>query len=259
METNEKILPGWLMLTVGVLAGLLLFVMVVDKSYSFGRHFVNEKPENTIAISAEGKVKAVPDMATVSLGVISSTTTSTEAQNQSSEKVNKIIEFVTKQGISTEDIVTTNFNIYPRYDYSNGQNKIIGYEANQTVTVKIRGVDKDSAQIGKILEGVTNNGANQVQGVSFGFDDPDNLRQEARKKAITKAKEKAQELADEAGIKLGRVISLSESGVYNPPMYSYEGLANGMGGGGDAKSIAPNVQTGSQDIVENITVIFEVK
>jgi len=199
MEINQNLVPKWLMFAVGGLLGVFLLVMVVDKGYTTTRRFtVGDWPQNTISISAEGRVQAVPDLAVVNLGVVTNADTSTQVQTSNSEKINKITDFVLKQGVPAADITTTNFSIYPRYNYNNGQDNIIGYQATETITVKIKGVDHNNQIIGKILEGATNNGANQIQGVTFGFDDPDNLRQEARKLAIAKAKAKAEEKTDKS-------------------------------------------------------------
>jgi uncharacterized protein YggE len=121
-------------------------------------------------------------------------------------------------------------------------------------------VDKSQEQVEKVLDGAVNSGANEIQGVHFGFKDPDDLRQQARKLAIAKAKEKALELASEAGLKLGKVVSVSESGGYYPSPLPYAADAYGRGGGGVAeKSVAPSIEPGIQYITQTMTVIFEVK
>lgn len=255
---SSSVLPKWLVAGLGALLIVFVALLIADKAKTLSDNYSNKNPKNTISVSAEGKVKATPDLATVNLGVLTQGSSPSVVQEENSKKINKIIEYVKSQGINKDDISTSQFNIYPQYDYSNGRSAIIGYQLNQTITIKVRGVDKGTEQLGKILQGGVSEGANEISGVSLSFDDPDNLRQEARKKAIEKAKEKAQELAESAGLKLGKVVSVSESGsvgVY--PMYS-EGY--GMGGMGmDVKSASPNIEPGSQDITENMTVTFEVK
>ena len=95
-----------------------------------------------MAVSAEGKVQAVPDLATITLGVVSQGSNAADVQDLNSEKINKIIDFVKQQEISKDDISTSQFNIYPQYNYKDGRSEIIGYEARQTITIKVRGVDK---------------------------------------------------------------------------------------------------------------------
>lgn len=241
---------------VGGTLALLLLLLVIGKGYDLYQALNHKNPKNTISVSAEGKVQAVPDLATVNLGVLTQGGSAATVQDENSKKINKIIEFVKNQGISKEDIATSQFNIYPQQDYQAGRTIITGYQANQTITVKIRGVDKSAEKLGKILDGVTNNGANQINGVNLSFDDPDDLRQQARKQAIGKAKEKAGELAKIAGLRLGKVVNLSESGNTPGPIPYY---ADGFGAGGAERSIAPKIEPGSQDVTATMTVVFEVK
>src|SRR5581483_11638535 len=127
----------------------------------------------------------------------------------------------------------------------------------QTVMVKVRGVDKSTDQLNTILGGATDNGANVFNGVSFSFNDPSGLQEQAREKAIDDAKNKAKQLAEKAGLSLGKVVSISENSNSMPGPIPY---ATGMGGGvaaPDMKSIAPNVEPGSQDITESMTVTYE--
>ncbi len=253
MNTNIK---PWLWQTLGVLLGLFLALLVLDKVYIVWQDFKPSVPKNTLSMSAEGKISATPDLATINVGVISNGSTAKIVQDDMTKKVDQITDFVKKQGIDPKDITTSNFSVYPSYDYKNGTNQVNGYQGNESVTVRVHGVDKSTEVLGKILDGAVANGSNQIQGVQFSFNDPDNLKQEARKQAINKAKQKAQELADQAGLKLGKVVNISDNSTSYPTPLPY---ALGMGGGGDAKSIAPNIETGSQDITASITMTFEIK
>lgn len=246
----------WLWQALAVLLGLFLLLLVADKFYSLYQNIRPAVPKNTVSMSAEGRVSATPDLATITVGVTSNGNTAKAVQDDMAKKVNQIIDFVKKQGIDPKDITTSNFSVYPNYDYQRGTNEITGYQGNETVTVKIRGVDKSTEKVSIILDGATASGGNQIQGVYFSFEDPDNLRQEARKQAIAKARQKAQELADEVGLKLGKIVSISDNtGSYPVPMpYAAEGL----GGGGGAKS-APDIEAGSQDISASVTITFEIK
>ncbi len=253
--------PKWLVSGLGGLLIALVALMVIGKGNELSAQLRNKNPKNTISVSAEGKVQAVPDLATVNLGVLTQGSSPAKVQEDNTLKVNKIIDYIKQQGIGKDEISTSQFNIYPQYDYSNGRNNIIGYQLNQTITVKVKGVDKTTDVLGKILQGAVNEGANEINGVSLGFDDPDNLRQEARKQAIEKAKAKAQDLAQAAGLRLGKVVSVSESGMggYPTPMYAEYGMGYGGMDSAQVKAAAPNVEPGSQDVIANMTVVFEVK
>lgn len=251
----QNLIPKWLAWSLGLLVIVVLGLMALDKSYALKQTLNNTNPTNTISVTAEGKVKAVPDLATVDLGVITNADTAAAAQDQSAKKINAIIEFVKKQDVSRDDIATSQFSIYPQQDYRDGKTIITGYSANQSITIKVRGIDKSTDKLSKILGGVTGTGANQINGVSLSFDDPNELRSQARIKAIATAQQKATELANAAGLRLGRVVNVMEQEYYGQPIP----YAAGYGGEGDMKSVAPNVEPGNQDIVANMTVVFEVK
>lgn len=257
----ENMLPKWATAGVAVLLMTFLALGSVAKLQDLSDKYSGKDPKNTMSVSADGKVKAVPDMATINLGVVTQGSSSSAVQDESSKKVNKIIEFVKQQGVSKDDISTSQFNIYPQYNYKDGKNDIVGYEARQTIAVQVKGVDKSTQVLGKILSDSTLAGANEISGVSLGFDDPDNLRQKAREQAIEKAKIRAEELAKASGIKLGRIVGVSQSGGNFPgPIQYADGYGGGGGGyGGSAKSISPNIEPGSQDVVESMTLIFEIK
>ena len=270
MDNNEKcdcggnchhhFMPKGIVMALGGLLIVFVALLIVQKGHDIQSSFSNQKPANTISVSGEGKVSAVPDLATVNIGVLSQGTTATEVKNQNNDKVNKVIAFIKSQGIADKDITTTQYSFYPNQDYNNGTPNITGYQGNQSVTVKVHGVDKDQTILNKILDGVVNNGANQIDGTSLTVEKPTDLQNQARKLAIADAKVKAQELADEAGLKLGKVVSVSESsGGYPGPIPYAMNATYGMGGVAMDKSIAPDVQVGSQEISQTMTVVFEIK
>lgn len=257
----ENTFPKWTVVGVAVLLMAYLAIAGIAKFQDLSDRYSGKDPKNTMTVSAEGKVKAVPDTATINLGVVTQGPSSSAVQDESSKKVNKIIEFVKQQGVSKDDISTSQFNIYPQYNYRDGKNDIVGYEARQTIVVQVKGVDKSTQVLAKILSDSTLAGANEISGVSLGFDDPDNLRQKAREQAIEKAKARAEELAKASGLKLGRVVSVSQAGSSQPGVMPYYG-GYGMGGGGSAdmaKSISPNIEPGSQDVTETMVLTFEIK
>lgn len=249
------ILPKWLVSGLGGLLIALVCLVSIIKLTELKDILKNKNPKNTIGITAQGKVMAVPDMATVNLGVLTQGLDPSKIQEENSKKIEKIIEYIKSQGISKDDIATSQFNIYPQYNYEGGKNNIVGYQLNQTITVKIKGVDKTTENLSKILKASIAQGVNEVSGVNIGFSEPDDLKQNARKLAIENAKSKAEDLAKTAGLKLGKVVSINEDAYDSMPTPYYREMGMGMGGG----SASPSIEPGTQDIVANMTVVFEVK
>ncbi|MBI3459036.1 SIMPL domain-containing protein, partial [Candidatus Azambacteria bacterium] len=166
-----------------------------------------------------------------------------------------------------KDIKTEGYNLEPRYQNFNCSissqdvkpcppSVIVGYTITQTVKLKIRNFD----QIGDILGGIVEQGANNVSQLSFSVDDPETLKNEAREKAIAQAQEKAMRMAKVAGFKLGRLVSVDDgSGLpipYKTMMSpSYAGDMRGMA----TATVAPTIEPGSQEIVVNMTLRYEME
>lgn len=206
---------------------------------------------NTISFNGEGKVLAKPDIAVLDLSIITEATTSKAAQDDNSKKSKEVTDFLKKQDISEKDIKTTGYNILPQYNYPRfDKPEIRGYQVSQILEIKIRNLDKTS----EILDGVVSAGANQVNDLSFQIEKPDELKTEAREKAIKSAKTKAEELEKQLGVHLGKIVNYSEGG-YSPVYFKTEALDSrgGIGGGG------PEVPVGENEIVVSVTITYQIK
>ncbi len=234
--------------------GLFVFLGTLVANNVKGYQYIGKPTaeRDTIAISGEGKVTGIPDIAAVSVGLQTEKADVKSAQTENTAKMNRLIANLKNLGVEDKDIQTSYYNIYPQYDWPNGKQVLRGYQVSQGVTVKIRNLSK----IGDILASAGEGGANQVSGLSFNIDDPESLRQEARVKALLNAKEKADALARVAGVKLGKIVSFSEYAGTPTSLYkSYD--MGGFGGGGEGA--APTVESGSMDIVVDVTVSYEIK
>ena len=149
------------------------------------------------------------------------------------------------------DVKTTFYNLYPRYDYIEGRQIPAGFSLTQGVEIKVR----DLKKVGEIVTGTVAKGANQVSGIEFFVDEPETARAEARAQAFEKAKTKAQETAKLAGVRLGRVVTFSESVSGEPPIFYEKAYGLGIGGGGGL----PDTQAGSQEITVSVNVVFEIR
>ena len=203
-----------------------------------------------LSVTGEGKVDIVPNTATVDVGVrVNKAATVDAAQSQINETNNAIIAAMQKLGIEKQNIKTSNYSVYPSYDYSSGSDEIRGYDGNVTLSIKTKNVD----QISQVIAAATESGANEIQNTRFEVEDPATYRAEARKKAIDNAKEEAQKLAQELGIKLGKVVNIVEHTSSGNDVYPYMAeRAQGLGGGGGA-----SFEPGSQTITSVVTLYFE--
>ena len=207
----------------------------------------------TITVSGEGKVTAVPDIAKVSLGLVTSNSKVEVARQENVNKMNALIAAVKGLGVEGKDIETTQYTIAPQYDWTDGRQVLRGYEVNQTVSVKIRDLEK----VGTVLDAAGTAGANQVGGLDFTIDEPEVLRQQAREKALQNATDKATALAKIGNVKLGKLVSFNEDGGSTPPAF-YERTMMLKAETDQASGAVPTMEPGSQDIISNVTVTYEV-
>jgi uncharacterized protein YggE len=242
---------------VKILIGAVLAVLTIFIAAKAVNEIKNEGKtiqdvQNTITVSAEGKIYAKPDIGEINLGVTNEAKTVAEAQAKSTEAINKVMDFLKSSGVEEKDIRTTNYNIRPVYDYTEARGQTLrGYSVSQNLDVKIR----DLAKSGNIIAGAATGGANVVGGLNFTIDDLDAIKAQARQEAINKARNKAKELTDELGIKLGKLVSFSESGGY--PIYYDKSMALGVGGGETVP--APSIPTGENEITVDVSLTYKIK
>jgi uncharacterized protein YggE len=207
-------------------------------------------------VSGEGKVSVTPDIAKITLGIQESGSSLKQVQDSVNTKSIALTGVLKKLGISDSDIKTTNYNVYPQYDYTTPTQKIIGYQVTTTYEVTVKDFDK----INDVIVAGTESGANMVGNISFDLDDSLKTKKtdEARALAVADAKTKADGLAKAAEITLGKIINVSENQNNNIVMP----LALSAAGGGveTNKSVTqPNVQPGSTDIDVTVSLSYEVR
>lgn len=233
----------------------LTSVLLVKTWNAFSLHAVIGKAptsRDVITIDGEGKVSGKPTLAEIDVGLYTEGTEVPAAQADNTNKVNVITRAMKDLGVADADIQTNNYSIYPRYDYKDGKQSVIGYSVSQNVHLKIR----DLSKIGNALSLAAQSGANQINGVNFTIDDPTQLKQEARKKALEDARNKAEELAKALHLDVSRVVTFSESSV-NPVPAPYNYRADAAVS--SAAPAAPDIQPGSLDILSHVSVTFEIR
>jgi uncharacterized protein YggE len=238
-----------------IIVGMVLVAAVLVVALLRDR-WVNQD-KNQITVMGEGKVAYQPDTAVINLGMqINQAATSQEAMDQLNQKISDIISAVGKLGVQKDQIITSNYNVSPAYDYKNGSQTVTGYNANETLAIKVEGTDKNPDLVGKITAAAGTVGSNQVQGVDYSVSSLNNLQQEARIKAIEDARVKAQALAQAAGIKkLGPVVSWEDATNAPQPVPMYGNALAAQSGAG--KSVVPaEVPSGTQEVTVDVNVNF---
>ena len=172
-----------------------------------------ELREATIIVSGEGEAVLAPDLAILSLSVLREAPTAGEALAANSEAMAGVIADLKAAGVEARDLQTSNFSISPRYRDSDDDDdkimepEIIGYSVTNGLTVRVR----DLSKLGGIIDRSVTLGVNQGGNIVFTNDKPEAAINDARKTAAADAISKAKTLADAAGVKLGRVVEMSEN------------------------------------------------
>lgn len=166
-----------------------------------------------LTISAEGSSEAAPDMATLSLGVTTQGATAGAALSANAQRMNGLMAALRRAGVAERDIQTANVSVNPQYAYvENESPRITGYQADNTVTARVRDLDA----LGRTIDAAVAAGGNTVNGVSFSHADPDAQLDAARRDAAAEARRRADLYAQAFGLQVHRIVSISESGGYAP-------------------------------------------
>jgi uncharacterized protein len=172
-----------------------------------------------LTVSGMGEARVAPDEATVRLGVVAQAATAKGAQEQVNRTAGAVLEAIRKQGVKAEDIQTSGLSLSPLYSQGRNENqapKITGYQANNTVTVRI----DDLTKVGPVIDAGLGAGANTLDGVEFGLRNDEAARAQALADAAAKARAKAETLAKALGLRLGAILEVAEGGVsISPPPY----------------------------------------
>ena len=202
-----------------------------------------------ISVSGMGEVTGTPDTVEVDLGVSILAPTVDEATALAADKADALIAALTSNGVARDDITTTDYSIYPEYDYSNNAERLLGYRVANTVRAKIRSVQ----DTGAVLDAVTAAAGDEVRvsGLRFSIEDNAELITAAREAAWNDAFAKATELAQLSGQTLGAATSITET-VSNPPVpipYATDDM------GGAERALTP-IEPGTSAVTITLQVEF---
>lgn len=202
-------------------------------------------------VTARGDVRRVPDIAVISAGVVTNAADAAGAMRDNAGRMTRVLAALKKAGVADKDVSTSSVNLAPQYRYvENEPPVIIGYQASNQVTIRFR----DVAKSGTILDTLVKEGANQINGPTLMLDRPEAAQDEARVAAIKAARARAELYAAALGMKVKRVVSVSESEGFSGgpmPMMAMRQM--------DSMSAKTEIMPGEQSIGVNVSVVFELQ
>lgn len=209
-----------------------------------------EAPPRQITVTGEGRVETRPDMAVISLGVTHEAPTAREAMAMTSQDTAAVLERLAALGVSARDVQTADLSVRPVWNTRRMPDaqprEITGFAASNVVRARLR----DMATLGAVLDAVVEDGANTLSGLSFGLQEPRPFEDQARREAVSDAMDKAALFAEAAGVELGPLISLTESGGSMPrPM--------GLEAASLARDAVP-VAEGELTVMRSVVMVFAI-
>lgn len=169
---------------------------------------------STLNLNVSSEIKKAPDIATISAGVVTSSRTAKTAMDDNARKMSAAFAALKAAGIADRDMQTSGIQLAPQYDYSTSTRpKITGYQATNRLTLRLRKLET----IGPVLDALVAQGINEVNGPTFGIENPEAELDKARTEAMTTAMRRAELYARASGMRVKRVLTINESGGYQPP------------------------------------------
>ena len=203
-----------------------------------------------LAVSAEAESRRVPDVATISAGVVTQAADANAAMRANATQMEKVMAAIQAAGIPERDIQTSGISLNPQYKYVENQSPTItGYQASNNVNLRVHDISK----LGKAIDALVASGANQVNGPSFEVDKPEPAYDEARRAALDKAQARAAMYAKTLGLRVRRIVSISEGGGNRPPgPLPMQAMARGKAEADTA------VSPGETSLSVTLDVVFEL-
>lgn len=232
-------------------SALALSTVSMTATAQTGAPAISASSDGTLlSVSARAEASRVPDVASLSTGVVTQAADANAALRANAEQMNKVMAAIKAAGIAEKDIRTSGINVNPQYKYAdNRAPTITGYQASNTVSVKVREIDK----LGKVLDALVASGANQVNGPSFEIDKPEAVYDEARRAALEQAQARAEMYAKALSMRVRRIVSISEGGGFQPPrpmMMAKAAMADNF----ESSPVSP----GETTLTANLDVVFEL-
>jgi len=202
-----------------------------------------------VTVQGNGSVSAKPDIVTVRVSASAVAEGMLDAQQQISAIVDKATSALSALGIAEEDIVTTSYGYYPRYNYDEDTPKLIGYQANHA----LESICRDVQLLDHVITALTDSGISEINDVSYGVADKSALYKQALELAVRAAEEKAAAIAAAGGVTLSRMISLTENQSYDA-RYAMVSAAKG-----EESAMDTGIRSGSVSVSASVTAVYSAQ
>jgi uncharacterized protein len=206
-----------------------------------------------VRVTAEAMVTAQPDRARVDVGVLTQAPQSQAAAADNARQLEAVLKALRRRLGDKAEIRTVSYSLNPVYHYPrDGEPRITGYQALNVVRITL----DDLALVGVAIDVAAQNGANQVQRIEFTLSDEHAVRSQALREAAGKARARAESLADALGMRLVRVLSVTDGSPPMQPIYQRMEMARGVAAMADRPETP--VQPGTIEVNASVTLVVEI-
>ena len=223
----------------------IIVLLVLSSSITWSQKTI----QPSVSVTGEGIIKIIPDVVTINVQVEHKGQNPKELKKKNNRIISDVLSYVKSLGINDKDVKTPYVRLNKNYDY---QTKTYHYVANQNVVIKLSDLTKYEG----LMDGLLDRGINRIDGVNFSTSKEEELKSEARKKAIMNAKTKAEEYSKVLNQTVGKAISISEFSNNTYPTPMYESVLQVASDGADVSQ--QTISVGIIEIRTTINVIFEL-
>jgi hypothetical protein len=261
----------FIVLKTSIFSAIFTVIILMLLSYFFNHTwnpFASKTASQPFTVQGTGTATATPDQSAVSFTVTKTATTLQDAQNQANTFTNKIVADLQKDGVTKQDIQTSNYSSYPNYNQNNegvvqpgvalpiqpqpSSQTIVSYTVSEDVNITLHDISKANT----VIDQITKDNAENISGPNLTFSDTkqQQLENDARNQAIANAKQKAQSMSEAAGIHLGKIINIQE-GDNSQPIVRPLMMANDAMG--TAKSVPTQISPGQNTVTSTVTLSYQ--
>jgi uncharacterized protein YggE len=210
--------------------------------------------ETLVAVHANATTRTSPDLAVVTLGVVARGSTARAAQAAQSERMSAINAAVSAAGVEETEVQTVGYGLEPVYAYPRGSApRITGYQSRNTIAIRVRNLDALSG----LVDAAVADGANELHGIQFSYQDEEASLDAARAQAVETARARAERYAEAAGMRVARLVSITEPGSILTPIDGSRGFMAPQAVSAEQNAIA--ISPGQLDNSSSVTVVFALQ
>ena len=206
-----------------------------------------QSSQPAIQVNGSGSYAVVPDAYTVTFVMEEKGETVSKLNAQMQNNMQSVLSFLLKEGIEEKHVQSMQISLNPYYESTPQGREQQGFILSRQIQV----TDTDINHYDRIIDGALSRGIDRIQGFEFIASQQDNAYEKALINAVKDAKLRASLLAEQLDVKIGKVLSVTETGnSYPMPVMRMEMSAKADG--------FSSALSGEQMIEARINVSFAI-